>query len=145
MLNRILHAYTTPKPEPLPEPDEKLALGALMVRVAKSDNRYLVAEISQIDRILALVNDCDPVEAAKTRAICEKLEKAAPDTEMFSTIIRDTVSREMRIRALSAMWQIVLADGVRRDVEVAEVKAARIAMGLNKKDDDEARQLAEGG
>ncbi len=42
-----------PEPTALPEPDEKLALGALLVRVAKSDNHYDVDEIGEIDRILA--------------------------------------------------------------------------------------------
>lgn len=143
MLTRILKAFAAPEPEPLPEPDEKLALGALMVRVAKSDNHYLVAEISQIDKVLAVINECGPVEAAKMRAICEKLEKQAPEIKKFGKIIRETVRHEMRVRALSALWSVVLADGVRRDEEVMEVESARIAMGLSEKDNLTALEHAQ--
>jgi hypothetical protein len=48
MLSRILTALSAPKAPPLPEPDERLALGALMVRIAKSDRDYALAEIKRI-------------------------------------------------------------------------------------------------
>lgn len=144
MLTRILHAFSAPKPEPLPEPDEKLALGALMVRVAKSDNQYQVEEISRIDRLLSRLFGLKPIEAAKMRAICEKLEHDAPETEHFANVIRETVSFAARIDALEAMWEVLLADGVRRDEEVEVIEATRIAMGLSVADSATARATAEG-
>ena len=57
----------TPKAQELPEPDEKLALGALLVRVAKSDTFYHVNEIVEIDHILANSFGLNAVEAAKLR------------------------------------------------------------------------------
>ncbi len=143
MLNRILQAFSAPEPEPLPEPDEKLALGALLVRVAKSDKSYLLSEISQIDKTLAQINECGPVDAAKIRAVCEKLEKQAPPTKAFAKIIRETVRHEMRVRALAALWRVVMADGVRRDEEVEEVEKARLAMGLSVEDSNTALQMSQ--
>lgn len=144
MLNRILNTFSTPSPEPLPEPDEKLALGALMVRVAKSDHNYQFEEISRIDRLLTRLFGLNPVEAAKTRATCEKLEHAAPETEHFAHVIRETTSFQARIDALEAMWEVLLADGEAHDEEAAVIEAARIAMGLSKSDSDTARETAEG-
>ncbi len=129
---------------PLPEADEKLALGTLMVRVAKSDHRYVLAEIQQIDKILSLINDCGPIEAAKIRATCEKLEHEAPNTEEFGKIIRAAVSHGMRVQALAALWEVVLADGLRQDVELQEIEAARRAMGLSEKDNETARRMVAG-
>ena len=83
LLHRLTHAFSAPKPTPLPEPDEKLALGALMVRVAMSDRNYQLAEISRIDRLLSRLYGMKPIEAAKTRAICEKLAKQAPENRPF--------------------------------------------------------------
>ncbi|WP_425500903.1 TerB family tellurite resistance protein [Roseovarius faecimaris] len=143
MLNRILHAFDAPKPQPLPEPDAKLALGALMVRVAKSDMNYQVSEISRIDKLLARLNRLKPIEAAKMRATCEKLDKAAPDTVEFGRLIRETVSMEARLDALEALWEVVLADGVRRDVELRVVEEVREALGLSEADSDQARSIAE--
>ena len=65
LLNRLRGPST---PTALPEPDEKLALGALLVRVAKSDNHYDAVEIGEIDRILAATFSLNPVAAAKMRA-----------------------------------------------------------------------------
>lgn len=143
MLTRILNAFAAPKPQPLPEPDEKLALGALMVRVAKSDHTYKFSEISQIDRLLARLNGLKPIEAAKMRATCEKLDKAAPATEEFAHLIRETVSFEARIDALEALWEVVLADGKRREEELLVVDEVREALGLSEADSDKARMIAE--
>src|SRR6056297_2935999 len=140
MLSRILHAFQAPKPGPLPEPDEKLALGALMVRVAKSDRRYDLAEIQRIDRLLSRLYGLKPIEAAKMRATCEKLEHAAPDTDRFGHLIRETVSLEARVAAL---WEVVLSDGESQPQELQVLDAAREAMGLSHSDSDTARAQAE--
>jgi uncharacterized tellurite resistance protein B-like protein len=143
MFSGILNALKGPEPVPLPEPDTKLALGALLVRVALSDARYRVEEIGRIDRLLARMNDLNPVEAAKMRATCEKLEKQAPGTEDFAHLIRETVRFEARIDALEAMWEVVLADGVRREEEVAVITSAQEVLGLSQSDSDAARLRAE--
>ena len=143
MLERLFKAFAAPSPDPLPEPDEKLALGALMVRVAKSDHTYKFSEISRIDRLLARLNGIGPIEAAKMRAICEKLDKAAPDTEEFAHLIRETVSFEARVDALEALWEVVLADGIRRDEELRVVNEVRDAIGLSEADSKKARRIAE--
>ncbi|KNX40888.1 Tellurite resistance protein TerB [Roseovarius tolerans] len=143
MLSRILHAFQAPKPGPLPEPDEKLALGALMVRVAKSDRHYDLAEIKRIDRLLTRLYGLKPIEAAKMRATCEKLEHAAPDTDRFGHLIRETVSLEARVAALEALWEVVLSDGDSQPQELQVLDAAREAMGLSHADSDTARAQAE--
>lgn len=144
MLTRILHAFGAPKPAPLPEPDEKLALGALMVRAAKSDRHYDVAEIKRIDRLLARLYGLGPIEAAKMRALCERLEHDAPDTARFGHLIRETVRLEARVAALEALWEVVFSDGDSTPEEVAVLEAAREAMGLSETDSAAARALAEG-
>lgn len=143
MFERILKAFAAPAPQPLPKPDERLALGALMVRVAKSDRSYDLAEISRIDRILARLNSIGPVEAAKMRAMCERLDKAAPDADDFAHLIRETVSFEARIDALEALWEVLLADGEGQPEELNVVDHAREALGLSEADSEAARAIAE--
>jgi len=144
MLTRILNAFGAPKPAPLPEPDEKLALGALMVRAAKSDRHYDLVEIKRIDRLLARLYGLGPVEAAKMRALCERLEHDAPGTARFGQVIRETVRLEARLAALEALWEVVLSDGDSTPEELAVLEAARLAMGLSEADSAAARALAEG-
>lgn len=142
LLNRLIHAFSAPKPDPLPDPDEKLALGALMVRVAMSDDDYRVDEISRIDRLLARLYNLNPVEAAKMRATSEKLEKQAPETDRFAHIIRETVSFDARVDALEVLWEIVLADGDVDDAELKVINEARDALGLSEEDSARAREAA---
>lgn len=143
MLTRILHALSAQKPAPLPEPDERLALGALMVRIAKSDHDYALAEIKRIDRLLAALNGIGPVDAARMRAACERLERAAPGTDRFGHMIRDRVSIDARLAALGALWEVVLSDGDCAPEEVAVLDLARDAMGLGETDSATARARAE--
>lgn len=139
MLKKLFQAFRPPAPAQLPDPDAELALGALLVRVAKADRDYQVEEISLIDRILARLYQHNAIEAAKVRATCEKLHAAAPETDTFGRLIRETTGIEERLAALDALWEVVVADGEEREGEVKIVEEARIAMGLSRKDSDDAR------
>lgn len=142
MLSRLLNSFRAAEPEPLPDPDAELALGALLVRVAKSDQDYQIEEISLIDRILTQLYDRSPIEAAKTRAICERLHAAAPETDVFAALIRETMGLEDRMAVLEAIWQVVLADGRERDTELQMIDSTRDALGLTKAESDAMRASA---
>lgn len=114
-----------------------------MVRIAKSDRDYALAEIQRIDRLLAALNGIGPVEAARVRATCERFEHDAPDTRSFGQMIRDRVSIETRIAALEALWEVVMSDGDCAAEELAVLDLARDAMGLSPTDSDAARARAE--
>lgn len=142
MLADLLRRLTQPKPKPLPELDARLALGALMVQVAKSDGSYVVEEISRIDRILARTFALNPVEAAKLRAGAERLEHDAPDVDAFSAAICQTVEQETREAVLAALWQVALADGVRRPEEDSFLASMADRLGIDADHVAEARATA---
>jgi len=142
MLGKFFQSLRTPKPGELPDPDAELALGALLVRVAKSDSEYQVSEIGIIDRILARLYSHNAIEAAKIRATCEKLHAAAPDSDTFAKLIRETTGIEERLAALDALWEVVLADGIQNDKEFRIVEEARSAMGLSLIDSEKSRERA---
>ncbi|MHA6262684.1 tellurite resistance TerB family protein [Arenibacterium sp. CAU 1754] len=142
MLSKLFQAFRPSTPPPLPDPDAELALGALLVRVAKSDRDYQLEEISLIDRILARMYQHNAIEAAKVRATCEKLHAAAPDTDTFGKLIRETTGLEERLAALDALWEVVLADGEQKKGELRIVEDARKAMGLSFADSEAARDRA---
>lgn len=129
-------------PEPLPELDAKLALGALLVRVAMADNDYSAEEIGQIDRIMAKNYDLNPVQAARLRATCEKLEKRAPGTEEFGQLIRQEVTYGDRLQIVGALWEVVLADGVRDDEEEDTLHLIEETLGIMPQDSDAAKAVA---
>ena len=142
MLSRILNIFKGHPSDTLPEPDARLALGTLMVRVAKADDSYQAREIARIDALLACMNGIGPVDAAKIRATCEKIEAKAPSTRKFALLIRETVSFEARIEAHEALWQVMLADGAPADAEKAIVVQVREALGLSKADCEAAQSRA---
>lgn len=139
MLKKFFQAFRPPQDSALPDPDAELALGALLVRVAQADRDYKVEEISLIDRILARLYQHNAIEAAKVRATCEKLHAAAPDTDTFGKLIRETTDLQERLAALDALWEVVLADGNSDEGEMKIVEEARIAMGLSYNDSQAAR------
>ena len=139
MLSKLFQAFRPKDPPPLPDPDAELALGALLVRVAKSDRDYQLEEISLIDRILARLYQHNAIEAAKVRATCEKLHAAAPDTDTFGKLIRETTGLTERLAAIEALWEVVLADGQQKEGELKIVEDARKAMGLSYADSEAAR------
>lgn len=118
MFERILALFSpTPSATPLPEADARHALGALLVRVAKVDDAYLFEEVEQIDRMLARMYDLNPVEAAKMRAACERLEAEMPDTDELAAILHDAIPMSERELAVRALWTVVFADGVEHESE----------------------------
>lgn len=140
LLRKFFQAFRPAAPPELPDPDAELALGALLVRVAQADRDYQVEEISLIDRILQRLYQHNAIEAAKVRATCEKLHAAAPDTDTFGKLIRETTGLEERLAAIEALWEVVLADGEQKEGELKIVEDARKAMGLSYNDSQEARK-----
>ena len=138
MLRKLFQTFRPKEPPALPDPDAELALGALLVRVATSDRDYKVEEIALIDRILARLYGHNAIEAAKVRATCERLHAAAPETDTFGKLIRETTGLEERLAALEALWEVVLADGTAAPGEVRLLEDARKAMGLSVADSEAA-------
>ncbi|MGR3485654.1 MAG: tellurite resistance TerB family protein [Paracoccaceae bacterium] len=143
MFADFLRRLTAPDPQPLPEMDSRLALAALLVRIAKSDGEYAQAEIARIDRILAARFGVDPVAAMKLRARAEQLEAQAPDTVRFTRAIKDSVAYEDREGVVEALWEVVLADGERDEEEDALLRMVAPMLGVADQDSALARQRVE--
>jgi uncharacterized tellurite resistance protein B-like protein len=143
MFADFLKRLTAVAPEPLPDSDARMALGALLIRIAKSDGRYDVTEVARIDRILARRYGLSPVEAARLRATCEGLEQEAPDTVRFTRAIKDVVPYDDRIGVVEALWEIVLADGQRSDDEMALLRLLAPLLGVSDVDSALVRKKVE--
>lgn len=140
MFADFLKRLTAPAPEPLDDTDARLALTALLVRIARTDGEYMAEEAEQIDRITAHRYGLSPFEATALRKDAETLELEAPDTVRFTRAIKDAVPHEQRIGVIEAMWQVVLADGERDAEEDALVRLATNLLGISDRDSALARQ-----
>ena len=143
MFEGLLRRMTAPQPDPLTEDDSRLALAALLVRVAKADGEYARVEIDQIDRVLAARYGLGPFEVTKLRAEAETLEQEAPDTVRFTRAIKDAVPHEDREAIMEALWTVALADGGRDHEEDALMRLVAPMLGINDRDSAHARQRAQ--
>ncbi len=139
MFQDLLRRLTAPEPQALPDLDARLALGALLVRIARTDGDYAEVEIAQIDQALMKRYGLSAVDAAALRAECETLEAEAPDTVRFTRAIKATVSYENRFSVIEALWSVVLADGVRDDEEDSMMRMTASLLGVSDQDSHRAR------
>ena len=140
MIADLLKKLTQPEPETLPDEDARLALTALLVRIARADNDYSDGEKAHIDRITACRYKLGPGAVNALREEAESLEAQAPDTVRFTRAIKDAVPYEDRLSVVKAMWEVVMADGERAKEEDALLRMVTSFLGISDRDSNLARQ-----
>ncbi|MEM1072929.1 MAG: TerB family tellurite resistance protein [Pseudomonadota bacterium] len=145
MFADFLKRLTEPDIEDLPDEDARLALTALLVRIARSDNDYSAGEKERIDQINARRYGLGPGAVNALREEAEMLEAEAPDTVRFTRAIKDAVPYEDRLAVIKALWEVVLADGARAQEEDALVRMVTSFLGISDRDSALARQAVAGG
>ncbi|MEM1372921.1 MAG: TerB family tellurite resistance protein [Pseudomonadota bacterium] len=145
MFANLLNKLAQPEPDPLDDGDARLALTALLVRVAQSDGAYDAEERGRILSIAAKRYGLTSQAAEALVKDAETLEAEAPDTVRFTRAIKDAVPYEERTGVIEALWSVVLADGVRDDEENALLRLVANLLGVNDRDSALARQAAETG
>ena len=143
MFDAFLRRLTAPQPDPLTGDDARLALAALLVRIARTDGDYAAEEVTRIDNVLRTRYNLGPFEVANLRRDAEALEAEAPDTVRFTRAIKDAVPYEERAQVIEALWEIVLADGTRDHEEDALMRLVAPMLGINDRDSALARQRVE--
>ena len=127
----------------MPYDDARVALAALLVRLARSDGDYAAIEKTQIDRVLAHRYELTGDAARTLRQEAEALEAEAPDTVRFTRAIKEAVPYEARVHVIEALWFIVLADGERDTEEDALLRMIAPMLGINDRDSNLARKRVE--
>jgi uncharacterized tellurite resistance protein B-like protein len=143
MFADLIKRLTAPQSAPMAALDSRLALAALLVRIAKSDGNYAATEIARIDRTLMRRYGLDPVVAAKVRAEAEDIEHEAPDTVRFTRAIKDAVPYEDRASVVEALWDVALSDGARDADEDAILRLVAPMLGVTDQDSAHARRRVE--
>ena len=140
MLKNLIDVLLGSEEDVLDDDDEKIALAALCVRVAKSDNVYDSSEISNIDTELSQHFSLSIADAGVLRVQAEKLEQAAPDTVRFTRAIKEKIELEKRRKILETLWKITLADGKREAEEDSLIRLIASLLGLTDIESARARQ-----
>jgi uncharacterized tellurite resistance protein B-like protein len=140
MFADLLRRLTAPAPAPLAFEDARLALAALLVRLARADGDYAQSERDRIDHLLTHRYGLDPAASVALRHSAETLETEAPDTVRFTRAIKDCVPYDDRLHVIEALWFIALADGARDHAEDALLRMIAPLLGINDRDSNLARQ-----
>lgn len=140
MFADFLSRLMQPEPAPLDDRDARLALTALLVRLARTDGYYAAPEIIRIEKIAAARYGLDHDGARALREDAERLEAEAPDTVRFTRAIKDAVPHEDRASVIEALWKVALADGERDAGEDALIRLAANLLGISDRDSALARQ-----
>lgn len=145
MIGELIRRLTVPSDAtPLSQADSRLAYAALMVRLARSDDRYSARERARIDALLGAHYRLAPAAAAALRAEAEMAEEEAPDTVQFTRLIKQAVPYEERVDVIEALWRLAAADGIDAD-ERAFLRLVANLLGVRDQDSGLARQRVERG
>jgi uncharacterized tellurite resistance protein B-like protein len=143
MFKELLNRLLEPAPARVGGEDSRLALCALLVRIARSDHNYADVEADRIDRINQARYGLDIGSAIILREQAEAMEAEAPDTVRFTRAIKDAVELDERIGVVEALWQVALADGERDSSEDALLRLASNLLGVSDVESAKARQRVE--
>ncbi|NBB98601.1 MAG: TerB family tellurite resistance protein, partial [Alphaproteobacteria bacterium] len=116
------------KPEP-EAPDGRVAVAALLVRVARTDGEYAQAERAVIQDILTR-----RYGSAELLPQAEVMEANAGDTVHLTKAIKDQIAHEDRMGYLQDLWRVVLADEARDFEEDGFMRLASNLLGMADRD-----------
>ncbi len=140
--NLLKRLKADPTPDPLESDDARLALAALLVRLARIDHDYADSEKSLIDQICAQRYALSIDEARTLRQEAEEIEATVGDTVHLTRLIKDAVPYVDRFALAVDLWRIVLADGTRDHAENSFLRLTVKLIGVNDVNSALARQQA---
>ena len=120
--------------------DERVALTALLIKIAKSDYEYSSLEKSSIKIILKKRFSISELEVTDLITKAELLEDESSDSVRFTKVIKEFVPLEKRNEIIEIFWELVLADGIREDDENSLLRILGSLLGVNDRDVSFARQ-----
>lgn len=142
MLKNILKIFADDNVSQLEPDDARLAITALMIRVARSDDDYSKAELNNIINLISARFKLSNAEANELIKEAELVEEQAPDTVRFTKSIKSAIDFDDRIAIIEDLWSVVLTDSFRDTNEDALIRTVVSLLGVSDKDSAFARQRA---
>ena len=140
MIKKFLKKKSKSTEELVKHNDERVALTALLIKIAKSDYEYSSLEKSSIKIILKKRFSISELEVTDLITKAELLEDESSDSVRFTKVIKEFVPLEKRNEIIEIFWELVLADGIREDDENSLLRILGSLLGVNDRDVAFARQ-----
>lgn len=120
----------SPFAAPFDPGDAPLALGALLLRAARTDHAGLFPDPDTFETVLAQCYDLTAREASEMREACERVEAVAPDCASFAEILQRAVGLSDRQRFALSLHQVLLALGPHGALQDPQLEAlSRLFLG----------------
>ncbi len=121
--------------------DERLALAALLVRAAAIDGVSSEEERAKLRDLLARTFNLsgDELDVLIEDAIAAEAE--AVDLYRFTSVLKNSMSEDERIRVIESLWEIVYADGKSDEFEENLVWRVAELLAVNRRDRIAAKRL----
>jgi uncharacterized tellurite resistance protein B-like protein len=140
MLKNILKIFTNDNIIELETDDARMAITALMIRVARSDDDFTNDEFNNIIYLVKKRFDLTDETANELISEAKLLEEQAPDTVRFTRSIKTAIAFEKRSALVEDLWSIALIDDYRDTNEDALIRTVVGLLGVSDKDSALARQ-----
>ncbi len=102
---------TAPQAAPFDPGDAPLALGALLLRAARTEHAPLFALPGMLDTVLARRYDLTPAEASEMLEACARVEAAAPDNAQFAALLHSVICHADRCAMAVSLADTLRAAG----------------------------------
>lgn len=144
MLDAIKRLISGDEETPVPDDHStELAAAALMVQAALSDGDYAAVEQARILELLKTGFNLDDAAAREILGEAEGLAETAVDHHQFTKVIKE-LPKEQRMKFMSQLWHVALADGEKDDHEDSLLRRLSPLLALTDRERAEARQAAQG-
>jgi uncharacterized tellurite resistance protein B-like protein len=112
MIESIFGWLTGAAPDAAVRDELQLALAALLVEAAYSDERFDDAERAVVARLLERRFDLGEAGARALLAAGEREAERSAELFRFTRLVNERLSHERRVELIEMLWEVAYADGV---------------------------------
>jgi len=137
MWNKLIDIFVEKKE--VEDINSDIAIAAILVRAAKTDNNYTESEKKLIDILLSNQLKIDSKNAKFIRNKAEKLEIEINDNVQLTRIIKKDIPYEERELLIEQLWSVVLDDNDRTPEENKFMRVLTHLFGISDVNSAKAR------
>lgn len=120
-----------------------VAVVVLLLEMAHADDEFIAAELDSIVNSVAVDFKLDADETGYIMEIAETVRTDSSKIAEFIEKVKEAFDESQRVRVLTAVWKVVLADGKVDGFEAKYAAEVRGRLGLSMEQGVRARMAAE--
>jgi uncharacterized tellurite resistance protein B-like protein len=97
--------------------DPRVAAAALFFHVIDADGAYSDTEKRKLRELVSMAYDLDGRQLDDVLRAAEKADDEAVDLYAFTSVLKRAMPMENRVGFVGLLWELVMSDGVRHELE----------------------------